>query len=375
VTASTEIRVGSLFSGTGALDTAALAVLGERARIVWHADIKPAAAALLAARDPGVPNLGDIHGIDAHSPAVDALTFGWPCQPHSSAGKRLGEADPRALWPEVARIIAALRPRHLFGENVARVASNGELARVVTALAQLGYLGTYRTLRASDVGAPHRRDRLFLYAVDADADAAPRLPETRVPLGRGGPAATRLGTAEPRGRDSDAAAAELTLLPTPSAQRAGYNVGGAAGRVGKVRYTLDSIDKLLPTPAVADSRNTRNATAGRSAGQEHHHAEWTLGDVAHAQRFGEYGPAIARWERVTGRAAPPPTQIGTRTGRPQLSPRFVEWMMGLPAGWVELPELSRSQQLSLLGDGVVPQQATAAYAELVDRMHGRAVAA
>jgi DNA (cytosine-5)-methyltransferase 1 len=332
------IRVGSLFSGTGALDAAALHVLGDLARIVWHSDIKPAAVTLLAERHPGVPHLGDIHRIDAGAPPVDALTFGWPCQPHSSAGKRLGEADPRALWPEVARIIAALRPRHLFGENVARVTSNGELRRVVRTLAQLGYVGTYRTLRASDVGAPHRRDRLFLYAVDAHTLRTPgglaRLPQ-------------------PADRDS-----------TPSAGHAGP--GGRDSAAAPVA--------LLPTPAVADARNTRNATAGRSAGQEHHHSGWTLCDVAHADRWGAYAAAIARWEAVTGRPAPEPTVPNTK-GNPALSPRFVEWMMGLPPGWVDLPELSRSQQLSLLGDGVVPQQAIAAFTELVGRMHGRAVAA
>jgi DNA (cytosine-5)-methyltransferase 1 len=339
VTASTEIRVGSLFSGTGALDTAALAVLGERARIVWHADIKPAAAALLAARDPGVPNLGDIHGIDAHSPAVDALTFGWPCQPHSSAGKRLGEADPRALWPEVARIIAALRPRHLFGENVARVASNGELARVVRALAQLGYLGTYRTLRASDIGAPHRRDRLFLYAVDAD-----RLDDATADAERGG------------------------LAQHP--QRDGRALGGEDGARG-----LDAVRRgacgsteltLLPTPAARNwngiDRRDRPAGAGSLDLQ-------TVAELI-PPRWGQYAPAIARWKHITGHGAPEPTVPSAKavTGR-VLSPRFVEWMMGLPPGWVELPELSRSQQLSLLGDGVVPQQAIAAFTELTARMH------
>ena len=77
--------------------------------------------------------------------------------------------------------------------------------------------------------------------------------------------------------------------------------------------------------------------------------------------FGPYAPAIARWEAVLGRPAPSPTEPG-KDGRPRLSPDFVTWMMGLPAGWVTDPEigLTRAQQLRCLGNGVVPIQAATA---------------
>jgi DNA (cytosine-5)-methyltransferase 1 len=125
---------------------------------------------------------------------------------------------------------------------------------------------------------------------------------------------------------------------------------------------------LLPTPTVNDSRNGRNATAGRNAENPTHHAGWTLSDVAHASRWGVYAAAIERWERTLGRPAPDPTQPSLRTGGPQLAPPFVEWMMGLPEGWVSQAENLAARQsgyrnarLSLLGDGVVPQQAEHAY--------------
>lgn len=74
---------------------------------------------------------------------------------------------------------------------------------------------------------------------------------------------------------------------------------------------------------------------------------------------GIYAAAIARWEALT-RPAPAPTEPG-RSG-PRLSPAFVEWMQGLPAGWVtDLPGTSRNDQLKMLGNGVVPQCAAAAY--------------
>jgi DNA (cytosine-5)-methyltransferase 1 len=76
--------------------------------------------------------------------------------------------------------------------------------------------------------------------------------------------------------------------------------------------------------------------------------------------WGDYEPAIRRWELTLGRPAPAPTQTGARGGQ-QLSPKFVEWMMGLPAGWVtDVPGITRNDQLKMLGNGVVPQQAAAA---------------
>lgn len=75
--------------------------------------------------------------------------------------------------------------------------------------------------------------------------------------------------------------------------------------------------------------------------------------------WGKYEPAIRRWEHLTGREAPPPTEPGMN-GRPRLSPVFVEWMMGLPPGWVTEFGFTRKDAFRLLGNGVVPQQAALA---------------
>ena len=83
--------------------------------------------------------------------------------------------------------------------------------------------------------------------------------------------------------------------------------------------------------------------------------------------WGPYEPAIRRWERLT-RPAPAPTEPG-KNGQPRLSPAFVEWMQGLPAGWVtDVPGLTRNEQLKALGNGVVPQQAAAALRLLLPDM-------
>lgn len=81
--------------------------------------------------------------------------------------------------------------------------------------------------------------------------------------------------------------------------------------------------------------------------------------------WGPYEPAIRRWEQVLGRHAPAPTEAGAKGGQ-RLSRRFVEFMMGLPEGWVTaVPGLSRNDQLKALGNGVVPQQAAAALTTLL----------
>lgn len=94
-------------------------------------------------------------------------------------------------------------------------------------------------------------------------------------------------------------------------------------------------------------------------------------------RWGDYGPAILQWALVTGRQPPP--IIADHVGpslhprfpeiRAATSPAFIEWLMGLDAGWVTgVPGLSRAQQIKALGNGVVPQQAAAALTELLERI-------
>jgi DNA (cytosine-5)-methyltransferase 1 len=80
--------------------------------------------------------------------------------------------------------------------------------------------------------------------------------------------------------------------------------------------------------------------------------------------WGEYTPAIRRWENPLGRAAPYSTQTG-KHGSPVLAPAFVEWLQGLEPGWVTALDLPRTAQLRALGNGVVPQQAAHAVAWLL----------
>jgi len=133
------------------------------------------------------------------------------------------------------------------------------------------------------------------------------------------------------------------LLPTPTAQAAKH---GSTPDIHANGYgsNLWDLPTLLPTPTSRDwkGRNQRDDT--------------TCLPGAVAVDFGPYTAAIRRWEQVLGRPAPPPTEPG-QNGRPRLSPRFVEWMQGLPDGLVTGVDIPRSAQLKALGNGVVPAQA------------------
>ena len=89
--------------------------------------------------------------------------------------------------------------------------------------------------------------------------------------------------------------------------------------------------------------------------------------------FGDYAPAIRRWEQVTGHPAPASTEPTGRGGAHRLSARFAEWMMGLPPGWVTDIPISRTEQLRAIGNGVVPQQAVAALADMKQHFEPRPV--
>ena len=92
---------------------------------------------------------------------VDILSGGYPCQPFSAAGKRLGKDDPRHLWPFIADGIRVLKPRACFFENVDGHVSMG-LSTVISDLEELGYKTTWGIFSASEVGAPHQRKRVFI---------------------------------------------------------------------------------------------------------------------------------------------------------------------------------------------------------------------
>ena len=100
---------------------------------------------------------------EAFRDRADILVAGYPCQPFSAAGKRLGTEDPRHLWPHIARAIRVIRPRMCFFENVEGHISLG-LREVIGELESIGYQTAWGIFSAAEVGAPHQRKRVFILA-------------------------------------------------------------------------------------------------------------------------------------------------------------------------------------------------------------------
>jgi DNA (cytosine-5)-methyltransferase 1 len=140
--------------------------MGLEPDLRWYSEIDKDACKVIA-RHTNAPNLGDVKLIDwSKVEPVDILTVGYPCQGESLAGKRKGADDDRWIWPWIADAIRVLRPRIVLAENVAAHLTLG-FPRVLGDLASLGFDVEWTTLRASDVGACHQRDRIFWAATDA----------------------------------------------------------------------------------------------------------------------------------------------------------------------------------------------------------------
>jgi DNA (cytosine-5)-methyltransferase 1 len=390
------LKIGSLFTGYGGLDQAVTQVTG--AETVWVSDIDKGACKILAHRYPTIPNLGDITTVDwTKVEPIDILTGGFPCQDVSHAGKRAGlkEGTRSGLWSHMAEAIQALQPRLVVIENVRGLLSAPSpssvepcpwcvgdeptfdlraLGTVLSDLADIGFDARWCGLRAADVGACHGRFRVFLIAYPkgnpwrvSDRDDWTSSHSDNIGSERSGftwSGGTGLKDGNPR--------SDVTLLPTPMAAEGTKpsNVMGVERRLEtgqvfltNVIVTLAGLDpsenNLLSTPMSRDYKGSGTGRLAKSLEKGHLEAQIKM-------QFGDYAPAIARWEELMGRQAPQPTQMNSKSGREKLSAPFVEWMMGLPLGWVtDVSELSWAEQLKALGNGVVPQQASVALRHLM----------
>jgi DNA (cytosine-5)-methyltransferase 1 len=341
------VLIGSLCSGSGSLDLAVQAVLGGA--IAWHAETDPDACKVLEHRFPSVPNLGDITVVDwAAVPPVHVIVAGYPCQPFSLAGRKKGSADERHLWPYVAGAIRALRPQHIVLENVPNHLRLG-FDTVLGDLSALGFDAEWSVLAASEIGGAHRRRRLFIYAWPAVAD-----PDRQgLAVGEEQSHWDEFPAVE-RGGSHDVAADTSGVAEREPADAAHAEPGGGQTRVEPGGGSLPSRERERERErrreTVADAENDGCERSGTARGRRD--------GLADGNQFADWGPyeaAVRRWERVIDRAAPDPTELGP-TGL-RLAPRFVEWLMGLPDGWVTaVPGISRAAQIHILGNGVVPLQ-------------------
>lgn len=386
--------IGSFCTGYGGLDMAVHHLIGGD--LAWVSDIDPDVNRLLEARFPDVPNIGDIRAAGEVEP-VDVVIGGFPCQGQSTAGKRKGVDDERWIWPHILTLVGRMdpRPRLLLWENVPGLLTvNGgdAMAGVVEGMARLGYVGQYRLLRASDVGACHQRRRWFCVAFHTDNVGRQRaITEPSWDDGRGrqgltpDPDGGRVGSdsksdrgdvgvdgdGEPEAvsRGPEVAHAADTppgrYFPTPTSwlgRRPGNSDIADPGskRVGSngersVELT-DTVAKLFPTPT------TMLAEGGNTSRSGDRKDELLLGGIIRShdpEVWGPYADALDRHAAAVGSEAPAPVVDG------KLNPGFVEWMMMLPPGWVTDLGFTRAAALRMLGNGVVPAQAIAAYGDLL----------
>jgi DNA (cytosine-5)-methyltransferase 1 len=299
-----DLRIGSLCTGYGGLDMAVTAVFGGK--VVWTADNDRHVTAFLGARYPDIPNHGDLTQLDWQTvERADIIAAGFPCQDISYNGRGAGieKGGRSGIWKNIMEGIRVLRPKFIVVENVAAIRRRG-LDRVLGDLAEAGYYSVWTSIRASDIGAPHRRERVFILGYRPD---------------------------------------EWLRLAVAYARRQRWPrrsvTGATAGR----------------RPSGGSER-----PGARAVSTDAGHRATSVGDIA----WGRYAEAIGRWAAVVGWPAPPPTERG-KVGQTRLSPRFSEWLMGLPDGWVTGVSLPYSVQHRMLGNGVVPQQARAALRQLL----------
>lgn len=291
------MKLGSFCTGIGGLDIAVEQVFN--AEPVWFCEYDQAPSKVLAYHWPHVPNHGDLTATDwATVEPVDIVTAGYPCQPFSTAGQRQGTEDERHLWPAIRDAISVLGPSIVCLENVRGHLSLGFDA-VLGDLTDLGFHTEWGITRSSDVGAPHRRERLFVVAYRRRRDGS---------------------------TNNDLAIAHASGPVTDSNSEPARRDTGTASRTETWRED-------------EPCRSDRDGSAYGNAAV----VDW-----------GKYTEAVRRWERVFGTAAPAPLIDGR-----SLNPELPEWMMGYPSGWVTDPAigLTRAQQLKAVGNSVQSQAA------------------
>ena len=381
------LRAGEMFAGYGGLALAVSSVFG--ASTAWLCEVDKYASQVLNYRFPDVPNLGDVTAIDWGSvEPVDIIAGGSPCQDVSVAGGRAGmsEGTRSNLWVAMRDAISIIKPSFVVWENVrgalsAKADTNLEscpgcvgdtgrarepflraLGRVLGDLSELGYDAQWRVVSASEVGAAHRRERVFVLAHRRDLFTVSQniVEDTETP--KTGETVNHL-LATPTAHDNKGAC----LLEKHHARLKQRN----RKQMGNLQ---EDITHLMPTPNTLDYLSYREGEKREKAlrrGVEGGSLRASTGNLREEVHFNAdlYLPAVHRWEEILGRKSPRWTIIGDN-GKPKLNPMFSEWLMGLPEGWVTSPEigLSYGRQLMILGNGVVPQQAEFALASMLGNL-------
>lgn len=359
----------SLCAGVGGLDLG-LRVAQPNARTVCFVEIEAYAAAILATRMEQnaldqAPIWTDLRTFDGKPwcGLVDCITAGYPCQPFSVAGKQLGDKDPRHLWPDVFRVVREIDPPLCFFENVPGHLRLG-FQQVHDDLRSLGYCVKAGLFTAEEVGASHKRERLFILAYRESVFGQCPLPERD---SQGRPAQTAGGFGGDMGN------AEHDGSSATAFTRGDGTDAGARGSAGRSDMSQQSArtDLVADTQGAGNRRETRQLPQAQR-GQDgsllrlSDSASKGLADCDHAGCEEQCGaePIQAQHEAAECRGLPAlpifaPGPEGDWSCAPEgLEPAICRMADGLAY---------RVDRIRACGNGVVPLAAAYAWRTLISR--------
>lgn len=291
---------------------------------------------------------------------VDCITAGFPCQPHSVAGKRKGTDDERWLWQDITRIIRDVSPRLIFLENVRGLLSSGGFTPVITTLVSLGFDIEWGVLAASQVGATHQRERIFILA---NRDGLWKQQSKRSQRKGGGrfiDSSKKLGHTDGDG---------LQTWGQPSRSPTQYTLHCSSSRsMANTRCVQSSQrheqDRCAASAQCTDQSDDRSAASScqlanpqciglRSRGRSDDRDDRTV-THPNSQFIFAPSPQSSYWRAVIADA-------------PYLAPATEPDVCLLANGMAYLVDASRSDQIRACGNGVVPLQAASAFVALIQR--------
>ena len=364
----------SLCTGYGGIERG-LELAGLEHRVIAHVEIEAFCAANLVNKmeDGIIPpaplytNLKTLP-VQPFRNRVDILTAGYPCQPFSAAGKRLGEEDPRHLWPYIRGHIESIRPVRCFFENVEGHISLG-LREVISDLESLGYKTTWGIFSAREVGAPHQRKRVYILA-DSSRNGGGRELRNLSSENESIEKPKKHWKNSPRLPDDAGENAGANILADSSGEglEGPHDYAESPERVQLVAAKCGSDDEGLE---LADSDSTRlrqsDQEDARQSSEQSDSGGFQSGNAANANSEGLEGrlqrgsvDTQGRQEQEVRYAA---QRSNWRGGRGHST-----WPPEPSVGRVVDGCADRVDRIRLLGNGVVPQTAAKAWSVLSKRM-------
>ena len=322
-----------------------LDLAGIRHRVIAYVEIEAFAIANLVSKMesgqlPAAPIYTDLKTFPSElfRDAVDIITGGYPCQPFSAAGKRLGEKDPRHLWPYIREHIYTIQPARVFLENVEGHISMG-LSSVISDLEEDCYGATWGIFSAREVGAPHQRKRVYIMA------------DSKGQLGKWSKS-ERVGARQPEKEAGD---------------RGSVVADSSGGDVGYSQHdgSLATTERGSTEEASTDNKEGQESSCeSEGASQSRSSGDLQAGELADTSNEGLQGSSATR--NFICEEQKSNDQLFARCNTTQVG----SWPPEPGVGRVVDGCADRVDRIRLLGNGVVPQTAAKAWQVLSSRLEG-----